>query len=110
MHQIKNGTVLDIDGNSTNSLMLTDHEKELLENSKSEGLKKAVNAKLEDRERKKENVNQTKASIAKENVELQRKMLENEGAIRRLEKALSNSQGEKSRFKRLYEEEKRKKL
>ena len=50
--------------------MLTDHEKELLENSKSEGLKKAVNAKLEDRERKKENVNQTKASIAKENVEL----------------------------------------
>ena len=57
MQQIKNGTVLDIDGNSTNSLMLTDHEKELLENSKSEGLKKAVNAKLEDRERKKENVN-----------------------------------------------------
>ena len=41
--------------------------------SKSEGLKRAVNAKVENREAKKEQYNATKAALAKRNVELEKK-------------------------------------
>ena len=50
--------------------MMSAHEKEMLQNSKNEGLKKAVNAKVENREAKKENYNANKAALAKQNAEL----------------------------------------
>ena len=52
---------------------MTVHEKEMLQNSKNEGLKKAVNAKVENREAKKENYNANKAALAKRNAELEKK-------------------------------------
>ena len=64
--------------------MATVHEQELINNSKNEGLKKAVNAKVENREAKKEQYNANKAALAKRNAELEKKHLENEVQIRRL--------------------------
>ena len=66
--------------------LLNEHEKELLQNSKSEGLKKAVNAKLENREAKKENYNATRAALAKRNAELEKKQLESQINAKRIEK------------------------
>ena len=57
--------------------MITEHEKELLSKSTSEGLKRALNAKVEHREQKKEQYNATKAAISKRNVELEKKTLAN---------------------------------
>lgn len=56
--------------------LLNDHEREMLQNSKNEGLKKTVHAKLENREAKKEQYNETKAALAKKNAELEKKHLE----------------------------------
>lgn len=88
--------------------MITEHEKELLSKSTSEGLKRALNAKVEHREQKKEQYNATKAAISKRNVELEKKTLEQDIALKRLEKQLDTANTEKNKFKRLYEEEKRK--
>ena len=52
---------------------MTDHEKEMIANSKNETLKKAVNAKVENREAKKEQYNANKAALAKRNAELEKK-------------------------------------
>ena len=53
--------------------LMSAHEKEMVQNSKNEGLKKAVNAKVENREAKKEQYNATKAALAKRNAELEKK-------------------------------------
>ena len=62
---------------------MTVHEKEMLQNSKNEGLKKAVNATVQNREAKKEQYNANKATLAKRNAELEKKVLEVEIALKR---------------------------
>ena len=52
---------------------MTSHEKEMVQNSKNEGLKKAVVAKVENREAKKDQYNANKAALAKRNAELEKK-------------------------------------
>ena len=64
--------------------LMSAHEKEMLATSKNEGLKKAVSAKVENREAKKENYNANKAALAKQNAELQKKNLEQDVALKRL--------------------------
>ena len=80
----------------------------MLQNSKNEGLKKAVASKLENREAKKEQYNANKAALAKRNAELEKKLLENEVTMRRIKTQLDNANTDKAKFKRFYEEEKRK--
>ena len=64
--------------------LMTEHEKEMLANSRNEGLKQAVNAKVANREAKKEQYNANKAALAKRNAELEKKQVENEIALKRV--------------------------
>lgn len=64
--------------------LMTVHEKEMLANSKNEGLKQAVNAKVANREAKKEQYNANRAALAKRNAELEKKQVENEIALKRV--------------------------
>ena len=81
----------------------------MIANSKNETLKKAVNAKVENREAKKEQYNANKAALAKRNAELEKKQMENEISMKRIKHQLDTANQDKARFKRMYDEEKRKK-
>lgn len=79
---------------------MSQHERELLQKSQFDGIRKGVNAKAEVREGKKEQMKETKAAISKKNTELEKKVQECEILITRLKKALHNEKIEKSKFKR----------
>ena len=68
--------------------LMTNHEKELTQNSKNEGLKKAIGAKIATREANKDHYNANKAALAKRNAELEKKHIELEVASKRLHKQL----------------------
>ena len=87
---------------------MTSHEKDIAQNSKNEGLKRAVGAKVATREANKEQYNANKAALAKRNAELEKKHLEIEIANKRLQKQLDSANVDKAKFKRMYEDEKRK--
>lgn len=53
--------------------LMTEHEKGVILNSKNEVLKKAVSAKVDLRDAKKEQYNANKAALAKRNAELEKK-------------------------------------
>jgi len=65
---------------------MTVHEKDIAQNSKNEGLKRAVGAKVENREAKKEQYNANKAALAKRNAELEKKFVEMDILVKRLSK------------------------
>ena len=79
-----------------------------MQNSKNEGLKKAVNAKVENREAKKEQYNANKAALAKRNAELEKKQLESEITMKRIKMQLDTANQDKAKFKRMCDELKRK--
>ena len=83
---------------------MTDHEKDMVNNSKNEGLKKAVNATVQNREAKKEQYNAHKAALAKRNAELEKKILEQEIALKRVRSQLDTASQDKAKFKRMYDE------
>ena len=68
--------------------LMTMHEKDIAQNSKNEGLKKAVSAKVENREAKKEQYNASKAAMSRRNAELEKKFVEMDVAQKRLTKQL----------------------
>ena len=93
---------------STYDELMTGHEKDMMQNSKNEGLKKAVNAKVENREAKKEQYNANKAALAKRNAELEKKQLESEITMKRIKMQLDTANQDKAKFKRMCDELKRK--
>jgi len=85
--------------------MLSQHERELLNKSHFDGIKKGMNAKVEFRDNNAQKVKETKAAISKKNTELEKKLQDCELLITRLKKAVHSEKAEKTKFKRYYENE-----
>ena len=85
------------------------HEKDLIQNTKNEGLQKAVASKIASRQNKRDIYDQSKAALSRRNVEIEKKLVEQETQIRRLKQDLQNANIDKAKYKRFHDEEKRKK-